>query len=436
MILIRIFAICFFIISMFAIKICHKVFNPLTVFCGIWTVIFSFSSLGLYDLKVATISTYLIMAMGIIFFSLGFLVNYYSRKKIKIKFGNACMSENYEFIPRYGLIYAILAFTLIFEVMKIRSSISILLNGGTLETVLFAVRNSSANDRGTVGNVLNNLIIGPFKFAIFPLCAYNIANKKKPLITIGTLMLMAMGVISSGGRVFIIYLMVALCVCFTFSGEGILRLSKTIGTRKKQKRRFKLLIAGFILLFIVVSLSRSGQKIISHMYLYFSMQPIMFQTWAEIIKEKGLYGYGEASLNGCTFHILYLIKNILHTQYPSHWYEVFNSIIAVDTDWKNITNSGLPANAYVSAFWYFYTDARVIGVVVFSFLFGFISSLAFKTAIRRPNIKNVCIYAMILFAVVDSYVRIRFATGDYVGGLLILCFIFFKKENNKFVDTK
>ena len=35
--------------------------------------------------------------------------------------------------------------------------------------------------------------------------------------------------------------------------------------------------------------------------------------------------------------------------------EVFNSIIAVDTDWKNITNSGLPANAYVSAFWYFYT---------------------------------------------------------------------------------
>lgn len=36
------------------------------------------------------------------------------------------------------------------------------------------------------------------------------------------------------------------------------------------------------------------------------------------------------------------------------------------------------------------------------------------------NIINTCIYGMILFAVVDLYVRFRFCIAEYAGGLILL----------------
>ena len=69
----------------------------------------------------------------------------------------------------------------------------------------------------------------------------------------------------------------------------------------------------------------------------------------------------------------------------------------------------------------------MLGIVLESFTWGWVCSSFFKNTINKPNVKNICIYSMILFSVVDSYVRIRFTTGEFVGGLLLLYFVLFKK---------
>lgn len=419
------FSIICLVLSISAIKFTRKLFNPLTIFCGIWSVIFFLSSLQLYDIKQASSQTFCIMAVGVIFYSAGFIVDFGFLKNKRLVFKNVARGRNFEFQPRYKLIYILMIFTLFFTIINARSNIGILLSGGNLDAVLKATRASSADARGTIGNVINNLIVGPFTFAVFPICAYNIANKKHFGLTILALLQLIIGIASSGGRVFLIYLMLLLCVCFTFSSDFGEQIKKRI--KHTKKRRFVILIGVFLILFVLLSLSRSGQKIYQHMYLYFTMQPVLFETWADIIDSRQLFGFGEATFNGFTFHILYLIKNIFKVPFPNNWNSIFNIIIEIDTNWMPITNAELPANAYVSAFWYFYLDAREFGVIIFSFLFGVISSLSFKNAIKIPNMKNICIYGMILFAVLDTYVRIRFTNAAYSAGLLLIIFILFKK---------
>ena len=432
---IRVISFGFLLVSVLAVRFCKKFFNPLTIMCGLWSIILFLSSLCLFNLLQADIGTYVAFILGISSFSIGFSIRFFKKKTYRLKVGRVLPDTNYDIEMRTRLVWVLLLFTLVFEVINSGRSFSILLNGGSLDSVLLSVRESATDVRGTITNVINNLIVGPFKFAIFPICAYNIASKQNKLMTLFILCLLGVGVISSGGRVFIIYLIVSLCVSFTILPFGKNIIRNTIKVVKKQKRRFIFLIAVMLAFFVLLSLSRSGSRLIQHTYLYFSMQPIMFETWARNINEKGLYGFGEAALNGFTFHILYLIKNIFQVPFPSHWYDVFNSIILVDTSWQPITSLGLPANAYVSAFWYFYIDGRLLGIVIESFIWGWVCSRGFKNTIKNPNMKNICIYSMILFSVVDSYVRIRFTTGDFVGGLLLLYFILFEKKTQIHAHT-
>ena len=247
MIYVASFSIVCLFCAIWGIKFTSKLFNPLTVFCGIWFVIFFLSSLQLYDIKQASFKVFMIMMLGTISFVVGFVIDYYFLKHKRIIVSKV-RSNNCDYFPRYRLIYGLMLFTLFFTIIGAKNSIGILLDGGNLDAVLIAVRKASASARGTIRNVINNLIVGPFTFAVFPICAYNIANKKHNELSILVIMQMLLGIVSSGGRAFLIYLIVLLCVGFTFSGECGEQIKRKI--EKTKKKRFLLLMGIFLALFV------------------------------------------------------------------------------------------------------------------------------------------------------------------------------------------
>ena len=95
-------------------------------------------------------------------------------------------------------------------------------------------------------------------------------------------------------------------------------------------------------------------------------------------------------------------------------------ILLTDSQWKTITTDGLIANAYVSIFLFPYLDERVFEIILIMALFGIMCWKSFKKVSMSNNIINTCIYGMILFAVVDLYVRFRFCIAEYAGGLILL----------------
>jgi hypothetical protein len=103
-------------------------------------------------------------------------------------------------------------------------------------------------------------------------------------------------------------------------------------------------------------------------------------------------------------------------------------ILSVDSVWKPITNAGLPANAYVSVFWFFYLDGREIGIIILSALYGVFCSHYYRLVIKKMSMKSICLYSMVLFSAFDTYVRMRFTIGEFAGGFLLLSFVIFKRK--------
>lgn len=425
----------FSIISLILGLICwrksQRFLNPGTVFCFLWTMILFLSSLSLYELNSCSDITYVRIMYGVVSFTIGFLLDYtfLKTKTIKVvsrKTNN--LASNYEYEPRYKFLYIILVYMIIEGILRAGNSFTSLINGGDLQSLRMMAGEINQERRGTWGNVIDNLITAPIEIVIYPICAYNLLNGKQSCFSFMTLIVLILGIIRSGGRANLIYFIICICVVYFFSKKKNKMDPKAIKNKVRQSRKFRIVVFILLFAFIIISMSRSGQKLIKDMYLYFAMEPTMFEQWNERIDLKGLYGYGEASLNGFTFHILYIIKNFLGIDYPSHWYDIYNIILKIDSDWVSITNNGLPANAYVSIFWYFYLDAREIGIILFSMIYGIFCSKYFRKVQHDFSMKNICIYSLVMFGVFDSYVRMRFAIANYAAGFIILNYFIFKKR--------
>ena len=417
----------------YGLKKCKKLFNPISLFLGLWSIILFLSSMQLYDLKYSTEITYFRLLTGIVCFTLGFWLDYRLKiiRKVHLGKSHGIRTNPYDSIymlrSKY-LLYFAFGIVIFMKAVDLKDNLIILLSGGNLQTVRNVLRANNAELRRTMTNVIHNLLSGPFEYVIYPIGAYNIINQKNKGITIATVIALVFGIINTGGRAMLIYFILSLLVAFTFSSRDLYNLLTNIKRNINAKKRYKKIIFLFIIFFFVVSFSRSGVGLLRDSYYYFAMEPTMFEQWCETVENQNLVGYGIASFNGFTFHILYLIKNILNISYPMHWNEVYNMVILSDTRWLQITNAGLPANAFVSMFWFMFLDGREMGIIIISVIYGVICSYSFRNAVKSPNIKTISIYAMILFGVFDSYVRMKFFVGDYAGGLLILLFIMFKKK--------
>lgn len=417
------------IISFFyAKKRCHRLLNPVTIFSVIWSSILFLSSLKLYDLNACSDLTYLRFLLGVIFFFVGFFVNY-DLPSFRLYKDTRNNDSNEEYIideSKYKLLYIIVVFMIVYNIPYLTKSVRTLLSGGNLSIILSNFRQDSYMEARSLRKVMNNLIVGPMSYAIYPVCAYNIIKKRKSLLSIMIVLLMIMELLKNGGRTILIYFFLSLLVAFSYSKESKNFANKTKRFIRKNKRRFIGFAVLIMLIFAIASYSRTGSYLLLHSYYYFSMQPTMFEQWASIVDASGLYGFGEASLNGFTFYPLYIFKNIFNLSFPEHWYSIYNMVLDTDHIWMPITYLKRKANAYVSVFWFFYLDGRELGIILFSLIYGAFCSNWVKKVKRDSNMKNICLYSMVLFTVFDTYVRMRFFVSDFVGGFLLLSFFFFK----------
>ena len=99
------------------------------------------------------------------------------------------------------------------------------------------------------------------------------------------------------------------------------------------------------------------------------------------------------------------------------------------SDWALIINEGkTTANAYVSLFWYFYTDAREYGIIIGSLVYGFIMRRVYAKSIINKNIKNVAIYFLLFQGLFFSFIRFPFSKAYYVLAILYMLFVIKKRK--------
>ncbi|MEO2542166.1 oligosaccharide repeat unit polymerase, partial [Collinsella aerofaciens] len=182
-----------------------------------------------------------------------------------------------------------------------------------------------------------------------------------------------------------------------------------------------------IVLFVAMTLSRNMQ-VWRSLYLDLAIPPIMFQKWSDSVTG---YSFGQASLGGFFFIILYPVQLLLRLPLmPLGFQEVYDLVNSTVSDWI-IVGSGVPANAYVSLFWYFYADLGVFGVFLGSLLFGMWCNWCYLSYLNNKGSFELSLCLLMFSTIVFSFVRLQFTLPNYALMIVLLVFVFYGRGSKQ-----
>lgn len=423
-----------------------KIVNPLTIFYSLWALIFYLTSLKLYKINEASEKTYNMMFIGLVAFAVG----YYAwrivckRKRVILKIGRISIgvAADDTFTLRYKVLYFLGIITIIFYLRDFSITAGYLISGDSLNFIRQLAQDSTSalNDQSGILSVVRTLIITPYVMALQPIEALDFwfGKRDKKLLAINLIILL-LRMITDGSRSNLIYFVLHFAIGYLFLYGKRRKGEKHVFRSIKEKKRSRKLIIVFGVLgvsFILwATISRSGPNMMKYAYYYFTMEPYMFESWAKTVDDANLVGYGLASTNGFSFAVLYILKNLTRLgSYPEFWHSINTMIGNTETDWLVISAFGSSANAYVSLFWYFYLDGRIIGIIIGMTLYGAISVSSFCTAIKNMSARTLCVYSFIIQGLLMSFVRFQFANIGYAIAFVMIMFLY-KKDGRTTVKV-
>lgn len=430
-------AIIFCIVVMVYALLKYKcIYQPIIIFNFFWAFILFLEMFHLYGLYKSDDRIYGYILAGLMSFNVGFFLWNYRRKRIKTLFKMNKYSTKkikyFSYEPRYIMLYLLAILGVMYYSKSAITSFCYLLVGANLGDIRSLVQDSTSiyNSAGRlkIFNAISILLIIPSSYVIQVTGVMDFwFGKRGKKLFILAVILTILSSIGEGGRTNLVNLCIYMVLGYFLSGSKLEKnFQMTIAKKKERKRFFVVsLISGIAFLFWF-TVSRTGHTIFKNLYLYFSMQPYMFNLWSEKVDIEEIIGYGEASLNGFSFAVLYVIKNIIGINFPVHWKKVYDLIRATDSEWQIITSISTKANAYVGSFWFFYVDGRIYGIILGMFFYGVYLAHIFNDAIKYTNIKVVTLYGFIYQGLAWSFIRFPFSNLYYAIAFLMLNFIVFK----------
>lgn len=414
------FFVCFFS-ALIAKKLDKTIWNPLTLFCILWSTILLFSAQRGYGLDGVSDRTYFLILLGITFFSLTYLISSYlfSRRRNVI-------DTNKKFSLNSKLIWILIVLTTIYYCyyfLLIFSSVKTF----SLWSVQQYVRNTDPEMIVTNNFVrlFGSFAAGPVSTALPIVVVSNLFSKKRDLkLFLATIILIIIKMCSTASRSSLLFIFIYVIAAACLHATEVNVLTRKFNINWK----LILLVLVGVIVFILLSLSRQ-MSIWKNFYLDFAIPPIMFERWSNNIDISNIYGYGTASLSGFCFPFLYIIQNIFGmNSLPFGFDNVYSFIDQTVSEWIWVGN-GIPANAYVSLFWFFYLDFREIGIVLGSIIFSIYCAYTFERYMYNKNQRSLSMCLLMISCISFSFVRMQFALPNFALSFLLLNLFFVKTDS-------
>ena len=399
--------------------------NPLSLFATIFGVILILYALNPYGINAVSEDNMTYFCLGITVFCVSYMLCHVACVKMRqvtgcIRRGSTSRehmrtlgnSTNASLVAIYVACTLSAVYYFIVLVSALMTTASF--NLGDIHTQLRETTGASFVDSSIIRGI-GAFIVGPISTALPIVVAveYALHGSVAPAVYTGIVLVIKTAATSSRAAVLVfpIYLVVAII------------LRKTVMDRRPLfegfaiKRRHIGVVAGFICLFLVVSISRGAD--FRDQYLHFSIQPEMFSQWVDYTDSTGLTGYGMASLQGLLYTPAYLIKQLFGSVgLLDNYWNVYDLVELTDSHWI-YPGDGIRANAYVTCFWYFYLDGRVPGIVIGSLLFAACCKGISAWLHASPSRGALTVYLLMLTVVMYCFVRFQPALPNFA-----LCVIY------------
>jgi len=383
--------------------------NPITLVLLIFAVVAYLPTLHLFGLYEFSDLAFRIVLAGIVFILVGFLLAFafetMSRKSNaakKHRFSKPAREVSY----RLARVAAIVAIAVLIATRI--AILAILLNGGGFAAVrnYFLGYGGNVGYADSLGELAGRIIVSPILFALTPIFVYGLVvgpiNKRFTVlfVTAATLNLL-----TTGGRIMFVYAIVQFVVLYAIRRRSQVRLSRG---------KIATVVVMLAALVIAVTVSR-GNAVLYETYTYFAIPLPLLSHWAEWADAAQVRTHGLAF----TYGIVTLIANLADLLGSSIGGDVADAVAAPQVSWVELL-PGRPFNAFVTMFYYFYLDFRIPGVILFSFLSGFIAQRIYGRAKYAGDTWSTLLFLLVLQGVVMSFVRWQPTDGAYVLAFVVL----------------
>ncbi len=403
-------------------RIEKKIFNPVSVFCGIWAVITFLSNLQLFGLYETSENTYFLILIGIISYILGVFISTFG-----IKWKKRNINGNNKNTINYGVLYFLGIIALFFLLLQFSETIALLLQGYDMAHIRYLYTGDELNSlRTSVFRVtMNDSLCTPMVYLISVVVVVHImkGNRDKKLIGLA-FSLVFLSVFNTAGRAILIWIVLYI-VC------GISVYGKNIRITAKMKKVLLVSVIIIGILFFSVTKSRLGEgySILQQGYLYFATPIKFLDTQIEKINSvyNNVLGFGAASFYGFIYIILFFFRVLgLFNSYPEFFENIRYLSFSMLEDTVYI-GENVRMNAYATIFFQPYIDGRIIGIIIELALFGFIVGYAYRKAYLYKTDRWVIIYLLLFQKIVFSMVRFYFTQPSQAICIILAIIITTKK---------
>ena len=421
----------FIIFAVAAKKIYRCLVNPVTVFCSVWGVILLGYSVHAYGLYYASSQSIRIIVSGVIMFFVGSVTAtvLYTRKAKQF---SRDASVDTDTLPiNYGVLLFLNIISFIF-LIGFGITVFLQLLSGKDFHYIHKMYNEEEGILG--GSVANKNMITWFVWplmhaslasvAVMVQCDKSKNNRLKRLCIFFILANLALFTLISGKRSFLAELAFFFIAVFWMQGK-----------RTKLRRRTKFFIAIVLVLVIMaleyISSGRGAESITRTIYFYLCgcVPHLSVKLQGAAIVTKGvssIYGFYQAPL--IAFNVIARIPYLSDIRSSM-------SELAVYTQERVYIGTDATYNAFLSPFYYFYTDGGMAGNLIFSFLFGLFATYVYHNHLKKRSYKSMTIYLIVFFSLYLSMVRMQYFQMRFVLSFVYV-FLFFKRFKYKIVFGK
>ena len=420
--------ILFFIISVFTIYLdysAHKdISSPVIVFTSLWLFICTLASLRLYGFTGYSEKTIGYITCGSVAFSLGAfsstLVNKQTTKQTRYAHLRGKTLQTDDSNQQQQLCFTFLEVILALACVGSALSLVYSLNAFRSGASYMEVRGSRLgyNDEQAFSNPIVGSFVtyfcGPAMTVLIPVAIVFLFKKQHRKFSLIVFLCALMNTVSSGDRIQIMYIALQLIAAFLY-------YKSAITTRTKRTVKIAVIV-GIVTLFVLTSL-RTSQNFLQTTYTYFTLPVGLFSYYTSIIDVNNFESFGAA-----TFYPLFYVLASVASFFGAKTLFLDNLIYYVGLPQETWTSTLFPTgsyNAFCSLFYFFYLDFRIVGIVLFSLLYGFISGYVYKKQRTRTNDIWFIFYLLILQTIIGSFMifqlgNTKFFVSLFIFGITIL----------------
>ena len=394
-----------FIIAYFAYKRNEVLYNPVSLYLGMWALVFTLYTLNPYSLPQIKETTYHIYIVAFVAFLIGnILIKKSSISGITLR----KRSLNKKLI---NILIVVMVILMVIPAIK---ALNLIASGVDLHDIRYVYHDYIMG--GGLVAIAFVYFCEPFItfLIIFSVINLFIGHRKLYYILISVISLALMTIIT-GGRFFVLYFIASLLI-------ATLIFKNTLEAKKILKYAGILFIL-LVVSLIVISVVR-GSDVEQTFYVYLSgCIPFMEERINDTAKFPAMCGM--ASLYGFIRPIFVVMRKILSIDFPLPL-QVVESVFLEDDAMIMLTPE-IHYNSFVSIFYSMYLDGGLIGVFIGNLLLGVIARYSFLR-LQKYNPFKLVAYTLIAIIFLLSFFKFLICSYTYALSFIYLYICFSKKK--------